>query len=88
MRYRTRTCMVLNLSTNNINTIKPSLRRRSVSESDTDPMASSSDTPLYRNNIISVGRAVSQPNVFGLGLINSIDEIYVLVVWVELVSSL
>ena len=46
-----------------------------MSESDTDPMASSSDTPLYRNNIISVGRAVSQPNVFGLGLINSIDDL-------------
>ena len=48
-----------------------------MSEIDTDPMASSSDTGLYRNNIISEGRAVSQPNVFGLEFINSIDGLTV-----------
>ena len=57
-------------STDRTNLHQPSLRRCSVSESDTDPTASATNPRIYRNKIIPVGRTESQPNVSGLGFMN------------------
>ena len=52
------------------NSHQPSLRRRSVSESDTDSMASATNPRIYPNRFIPSGRTESQPNVSGLGSIS------------------
>ena len=61
-------------STHCINKLRPSLWRRSVSESDTDPMASDTNPLFCLNKVIPVGQTVSQPNVFSLGFMNNEDN--------------
>ena len=51
------------------NLCQPTLWRRSVSESDTDLMNSTTNPWIYPNRFIPPGQAESQPNVSGLGFI-------------------
>ena len=53
---------------------RPSLQRRSVSESDTDPMASATNPGIYPNRFIPTGRTESQPHVSGLRFITEGDR--------------
>ena len=48
---------------------RPILRRRLVSESDTDPMNSTANPWIYPNRFIPPGQTESQPNFSGLGFI-------------------
>ena len=53
---------------------RPSLRRRSVSESDTDPMTSDANPWIFPNRFIRPGQTQSQPNISGLGFITESDR--------------
>ena len=53
---------------------RPSLRRRSASESDTDPMTSTNNPWIYLNRCIPPGQTESQPNVSGLGFVTETDR--------------
>ena len=56
------------------NSHRPSLRRRSVPESDTDQMASATNPRIYPNRFIPPGQIESQPNVSGSGFITEGDR--------------
>ena len=53
---------------------RPSFQRRSVSESDTDPMISATNPWIYPSRFIPQGRTESQPNVSGVGLITESEK--------------
>ena len=53
----------------------PSLRRRSVSESDTDPIAGATNAQIYPNRFIPTGQTESQPNISGLGCITNREKL-------------
>ena len=50
----------------------PALRRRSVFESDNDPMNSTASPLIYLSRFIPSGQAESHPNVFGSGFIQGV----------------
>ena len=53
---------------------QPSLWRCSVSESDTDPMSSATNPPIYLSRFILQVKTESQPNVSGAGLITESER--------------
>ena len=53
---------------------RPSLRKHSVSEIDTNPMASATNTRIHPTRFIPQGQTESQPNVFRAGLITESER--------------
>ena len=52
------------------NLYRSALQRRSVSESDNDPMKSTANPRINPSQLIPLGRAESNPNVSGSGFID------------------